>query len=85
MLLLSNETLQKYLSAICSCQALEVHTDNDKVYIPYMMNDALECFLLFCDAQLTGSPLADYEGDITVKTDGICSSLLLFSHPRTAG
>ena len=67
MLLLSNETLQKYLSEICSCQALEVHTDKDNAYIPYMMNDALECFLLFSDAQLTGCPLADYEGDISYE------------------
>lgn len=67
MLLLSNETLQKYLSEICSCQALEVHTDKDNVYIPYMMNDALECFLLFSHAQLTGHPLPDYEGDISYE------------------
>ena len=67
MLLLSKEMLQKYLSEICSCQALEVHTDKDKVYIPYMMNDALECFLLFCDAQLIGHPLSDYEGDISYE------------------
>jgi len=62
MLLLSQESLHKYLSEICSCQALEVHTDQEKVYIPYMMNDALECYLLFCDAQLTGRPVPEFEG-----------------------
>lgn len=67
MQLLSNEKLQKYLSEICSCHALEVHTDKDKVYIPYMMNDALECFLFFSDAQLTGLPLPDYEGDTSYE------------------
>ena len=83
MLLLSKETLQKYLSEICSCQALEVHTDNDKIYIPYMMNDALECFLLFSDAQLTGHPLPDYEGDTSYEmvgetTEGSCKTGIIF-------
>ena len=67
MVNLSKEMLQKYLSEICSCQALEVHADNDKVYSPYMMNDALECFLLFSDAQLVGHPLPDYEGDTSYE------------------
>ena len=83
MLLLSEETLQTYLSEICSCQALEVHAVNHNIYIPYMMNDALECYLLFPDAQLTGSPLPDYEGDssceITHKTvDGIHKTGIIF-------
>ena len=83
MLLLSNEMLQKYLSEVCSCQALEVHTDNGNVYIPYMMNDALECFLFFSDAQLTGRPLSDYEGDtsyemISESTEGRNKSGLIF-------
>lgn len=67
MLLLANEILQKYLSEICECQALEVQTGTDKVFIPYMMNDALECYLLFCDAQMIGRPLSDYEGDISYE------------------
>ncbi len=83
MMLLSEETLQQYLSELCSCQALEVHTDSDKVYIPYMMNDALECYLLFSDAQLTGHPLPDYEGDtsyemISKTTEGSSKSGLIF-------
>ena len=83
MQLISQEALQKYLSEICSCQALEVHTDNDKVYIPYMMNDALECFLLFSEAQLTGHPLPGYEGDISYEiinktTDGNNKTGIIF-------
>ena len=67
MQLLSKETLHTYLSEICDCHALEVHADDSKVYIPYMMNDALECFLLFSDAQLVGHPLPDYEGDTSFE------------------
>lgn len=83
MQLLSNEMLQKYLSEICSCQALEVHADKDNVYIPYMMNDALECFLLFRNAQLIGHPLPDYEGDTSYEminriTEGITKTGLIF-------
>lgn len=83
MQLLSNETLQKYLSEICSCQALEVHADHGNVYIPYMMNDALECFLLFSKAQLIGHPLPDYEDDTSYEminriTEGITKTGLIF-------
>ena len=67
MLLLSQESLQKYLSELCSCQALEVHSDHENVLIPYMMNDALECYLLFTDAQLTGRPIPAFEGDTSFE------------------
>lgn len=63
MQLLSTEMLQQYLSEICSCHALEVYADGDKVYIPYMMNDALECYMCFSDAQLIGQPQPSYDGE----------------------
>jgi hypothetical protein len=67
MLLLSTETLDKYLTEICSCNALEIQKDGAKIYIPYMMNDAIECYLVFTNAQLTGQLLSDYKEKLSYE------------------
>ena len=71
---LDNLELKQYLDEIVSCDAFELHKtalENGRYefYIPYVMNDALECFLLFSDAQLTGSPLSDITGKFS-RTGG---------------
>ena len=73
---LTLEELTKYLSEILSCDAFELHADAEYIYIPYMMNDALECYLLFSNTQLTGRYLPDFEG----KT-----SFELTQTPQTTG
>lgn len=67
MTLISLDELQKYLSEILACDAFELHTDSENAYIPYMMNDALECYLHFSGIQLTGHYLPDFEGETTFE------------------
>ena len=46
--------LAEYLNKLLDCNALELIFRSDKdsaaLYIPYMMNDALENYLIFCHA-----------------------------------
>lgn len=56
---ITDSELKEYLDEIISCQAFEFHkTINEDgtcdCYIPYMMNDALECYLLLDGARMTG-------------------------------
>ena len=51
--------LQNCIAELINCNALEIqlHTDeNEKLncYIPYMMNDALECYFILKDCKMTG-------------------------------
>lgn len=50
------------LAEIFQCQVFELHEEilaprNSNYYIPYMMNDALECYLVLRDARMTGEYL----------------------------
>ena len=67
MFTLTRSQLHQYLSEIIACNALEVHAEDDNLYIPYMMNDALECCLHFSGGQLTGHCLADFEGETSFE------------------
>jgi len=69
---INGEQLQGYLDEIISSQAFELHMISAKdaeksCCIPYMMNDALECYLLLTDARMVGEYLPDYEGDTTAR------------------
>jgi len=74
---LSFNELQKYLSEILACNAFELHEDAENIYIPYMMNDALECYMCFPGAQLTGKYLPDFTGETTFEIiDGSSADVL---------
>lgn len=52
--------LEDYLNEILDCDALELHRSEASsgkrdFYIPYMMNDALECYLILKNASMTGT------------------------------
>ena len=64
--------LKQYLDEIVSCEAFELHKtelDNGKqeFYIPYMMNDALECYLILTNATMTGTYDSKGDAEITVE------------------
>lgn len=56
---ITEQELLTYLNEIIDCDAFELHIDSaasslQNFFIPYMMNDALECYLLLTDGQMTG-------------------------------
>jgi len=68
------EDLRKCIGELIECHAfeLQLHTDEDSqlnCYIPYMMNDALECYFILKDCKMTGESVsgtiisADASGD----------------------
>ena len=65
---ISYEELNVYLEEILACDAFELHvqrrdsTESD-YYIPYMMNDALECYLLLQKGHMTG----DFDPEVEEK------------------
>lgn len=65
---LSCTELLSYIKELLACNAFELHIGNNTdFYIPYMMNDALECYLMLENGHLTGNYLADYDGDTSVE------------------
>ena len=69
--------LENYLNEILDCDAFELHSDSQfshgsdnstkNFYIPYMMNDALECYLLLKNGRMTGKYLPDFKGEISAE------------------
>lgn len=69
---LSYEELLNYLTEILNCEAFELHIESlnnelQNFYIPYMMNDALECYLLLENGRMTGTYLADSKDLLSVE------------------
>lgn len=69
---ITNEELQGYLNEIISCDAFELHAQKKECgrcdyYIPYMMNDALECFLLLQNGRMTGNYVQDIKEEMHVE------------------
>lgn len=69
---ISREELQEYLDEILDCGAFELHKKkcgNGKweFYIPYMMNDAVECYLILKSARMTGVYEPESEAEITAE------------------
>lgn len=63
--------LEERVREILSCDAFELHrmeTSDGKlnIYIPYMMNDALECYFVLEDVTMTGAYLPEYDEEISV-------------------
>ena len=63
--------LKRYLNEILECEAFELHSADAKngkqnFYIPYMMNDALECYLVLEHATMTGKYQQDWKEPMTV-------------------
>lgn len=64
--------LERYLNEIVECDAFELHKselNNGKwdYYIPYMMNDALECYLILKNGRMTGVYDAENKEEISVE------------------
>lgn len=83
-----NELLQ-YLREILDCNAFELHCkkDSDKAasqnfLIPYMMNDALECYLLLTDGRMTGTYITDLKESLSVELVNFSSDSADVSHPE---
>jgi len=69
---IDNFELKRYLDEIVSCDAFELHKTelaNGKYefYIPYMMNDALECYLILKNGTMTGRYDPKCEEKISVE------------------
>ena len=63
------DQLQDFLDEITSCDAFEIHRGRREdgkqdFYIPYMMNDALECYLMLKDGRMTGEYRDDCEEEM---------------------
>jgi len=88
MATLSYPELLKYLTELFTYDAFELHTestsdDMHNFYIPYMMNDALECYLFLENGQLTGTYLPNFKGEWSVElTDTNTKSGLIFHQGR---
>lgn len=69
---ISSERLQAYLEEILACEALELHQSVKQeeqtisYYIPYMMNDAMECYLLLTGGRMVGEFLPELQGETSV-------------------
>ena len=55
--------LESDLQKLIDCQTLEVYRIKDNIYIPYMMNDAVECYYEFVNATTMGEWDNDYQED----------------------
>ncbi len=68
---------QKYLDEVIACDAFEFHKSEKKdgvqsFYIPYMMNDALECYLMLENGTMTGEYDPENKDEVSaefVETD----------------
>ena len=72
MIQLTDKQLQQDLAELFDCQAFELYREKnsdetENFIIPYMMNDALECYLLLKDGTLTGQYLPDCKEPVTVQ------------------
>ena len=64
--------LGQYLDEIVSCDAFELHktelpNGKQEFYIPYMMNDAVECYLILKNGTMTGVYDPKSEAEISVE------------------
>lgn len=69
---ISNEKLQEYLNEILACNAFELHKKERcdgraDYYIPYMMNDALESYLILQNGTMTGVYDSESDAEITAE------------------
>lgn len=60
----------KKLAEIMKYQVFELYSDTDEnerksYYMPYMMNDALECYLILENCRITGKYLSEFKGEMT--------------------
>lgn len=67
----SGERLQKYIEELIACEALELlrcpEMSPDDLYIPYMMNDALEYYLILKNCTVIGERTGDFPADTAVE------------------
>ena len=66
------EWLQKYLEELISCDALDLvrrtESDQENIYIPYMMNDAVEYYLILKECKVAGDMPERIPGETTVES-----------------
>lgn len=73
----SLKELENYINKLLDCNALEMikkaENSENQLYIPYMMNDALENYLILNECQITGS--------FSKKLPDIVSAEFIHNHP----
>ncbi len=73
------EKLEKCLNQLLECNALEMISDNSNsattLYIPYMMNDALEYYFILENCQITGIFTKTIPADTTLETSSDISDV----------
>lgn len=71
--------LESDLQKLIDCQTLEVYRIGDNIYIPYMMNDAVECYYEFINANTMGEWDNENQGDTSFSlttNEGRCGLIL---------
>ncbi|MCR5666466.1 MAG: DUF3878 family protein [Eubacterium sp.] len=66
------------LNNLIECQALEIYQHGDELIIPYMMNDAVECYITFSDVTVKGEwdNDADDVTGVSLTTNGERNGLI---------
>lgn len=82
------DQLQDFLDEITSCDAFEIHRGSGaggkhNFYIPYMMNDALECYLMLKNGRMTGEYLADCKEEMYTEVVETENGLAAICHQGT--
>lgn len=72
---ITNEQLLQYIQELLEHSAFEVQMKNSEngtldFYVPYIMNDAMECFLVIRNVYLQGEYLSYFYDDTTVELRG---------------
>ena len=68
---METNTLKNYLDTLLEWDALEIQTEGDRLLIPYVMNDAVECYLQLngCKIQGQWSGEKEFTGFRLVESD----------------
>lgn len=61
-----NFNLESDIQKLIDCDALEIYFKGKNIFIPYMMSDAVECYIKFEDCSVQGKWDADYVGETSV-------------------
>ncbi len=62
---IDRDTLEHALAALCEWEAVEVIPQLPDVLIPYVMNDAVECYIELKDCRIQGKWEEPFEGKVT--------------------
>ena len=77
---LTPERLKQYIDELIAHEALELQESEENVFVPYMLNDGVECFLRLTEASVAGTLPETLPEDSTAElltTDDISGRKLL--------